>query len=1232
VAVAEFLDWLLQDAVGPAAVALPVTWTASQLSGTAKRWFGRDSLSLLVRSAAGASSDLTRAEFDAVRLLLEDQRTWDRLGCSTVEELAATIAIALRACGDRSAEETYTAALDVARGLLKFTLAALDPELFQRLLLARIDRMRTDLARALDGTLLGWESDMAVLAKAHGELADDVTRALEEVFHRLPPGPAQRTEVAVYLVTLISQLNSDPWPRDLRINGPVLIPADIERRLRVISARKGTGRETGKDAEQETGADELAQRCRRLVILGSPGSGKTWLAKRTARLCAERALEALAAGQSLDEVELPLYTTCSRLFRSSGDIRHAVVSSAFERVPDMGSSRLIAALQVFFTERNTPTLLVIDSLDEAGLPAHADDPLDLARTLPWRIILTTRSTTWNPDSFLDVKNDDERVCVLQPLRYPGDVESLIQRWFTDRPERGRQLSAQIARRPAIQQAATVPLILTFYCIIGGDRPLPQFRYELYAKVLNRILTGRWRGSHNENPEPDACLEMLRSWAWSSATCDPTHGVGTWADEIRTRPSKLTVLDHVAAPVGSENIDDRKVPRRFIHRSIREYLVAEYVAGLPVGEAADALLPHLWYDPDWEFSAPAAIAMHPHRNELLQELLRRAARSKQFPRDLSVINAGREMSTLLVRVAWESGETCWSPENAEMIGRACVELACSAIDRGGAGYPWPRDLAAPPWKPWNRKCLDALHPLLTRQNADWKVRVLAETIAELEPDIGDRRNIIDTLLQLIGCRRDGWHTSDLPGSIAKIGPEAPESSRIIDTLLQILTSHVEADKRPLYHLVETIAALNPNAEYRRRTIDCLLQLLASHAGADGRQAEKLARVITTLNPDAERRCRALDILIPLLARRENSLLAKDLADTIAALNPNAEYRRHAIDCLLQLLNGQEDGEVARSLAGGIARLATAGYRHQTLAVLLQLLTRQNNARRACRLAETIAILDPSARDKCQAVEALVQLLIRQVDSQPARDLAHALAVLSPDRTHRRRAIDALFQLLACQDNGWLARSLASGIARLDPSARNRHCAIEVLILLFERQDDYFLACGLADGIAMLDPDAHDKHCAVDAIIPLLSRYHSTGQTALAEMIALLAPDALDTHRAIDALIPLLTDRGIASDLARTIARLDLDTYDRHRTIDALLPLLTSQNKVLSFDREHDLRHAHELANAIASLGPTVRDMSGWHTWAVHPSAELLAAARRNSSIDEWIAALHSFTSLSTLDSE
>ena len=408
-AVSVFFEWLIQGAVGPAAVSLPVNWLAAELSNAAKGWFRRlrraDDLSRLVKAATPTSVSLTPAEFDVLRQLLSDQKTWILVGHGTVDDLAHRIADCLPPREGRSEADSHAAALSIARGLLEFAAADLEPKIFQQVVLARLQRMKTDQASALDEAMFGLHAD--IIARF-----TDVMGELKQALDRLPPGPAHRGEIAVYLNTLIDWLNTDPWPRDRRFDGPILTPDAIERKLRVIV--------TDRQHEPGLDADALAQQCRRLVILGGPGAGKTWLAKRTARRCAEEAIAALAAGSTLDEIELPLYTTCSRLFSAHGDIREAAVSSALEQLADMGGSRLSAAVRVLFTERNTRTLLVIDSLDEAH---GSGERLRQADTLPWRIVLTSRHGSWNRQLVIEEDGSD-RVGELQPLRYPDDVRTL----------------------------------------------------------------------------------------------------------------------------------------------------------------------------------------------------------------------------------------------------------------------------------------------------------------------------------------------------------------------------------------------------------------------------------------------------------------------------------------------------------------------------------------------------------------------------------------------------------------------------------------------------------------------------------------------------------------------------------------------------------------------------------------------------------------------------------------
>ena len=213
-----------------------------------------------------------------------------------------------------------------------------------------------------------------------------LTVSLGQVLDRLPPGPAGRGEVVVYLTMLIDWLNTDRWPDRGGHGGPVLSPAMIDAELQVIV----------RSLQDRTclGADAVARQYHRLVILGGPGSGKTWLAKRTARRCAEEALAGLADGAGLGEVELPLFTTCAALAEAPRRRPATSVRRPYQRhwtslATSAGTEVEKNAFRSCFTQRDA-VVLIIDSLDEAS---DAAGPLARADTLPWRIVLTFRPSS-----------------------------------------------------------------------------------------------------------------------------------------------------------------------------------------------------------------------------------------------------------------------------------------------------------------------------------------------------------------------------------------------------------------------------------------------------------------------------------------------------------------------------------------------------------------------------------------------------------------------------------------------------------------------------------------------------------------------------------------------------------------------------------------------------------------------------------------------------------------------
>jgi hypothetical protein len=1103
--------------------------------------------------------------------------------------------------------------------------------------------MQADQASALDQAMLGVHADLAAMF-AIRDMADEdrfgsLTGQLARVLERLEPGPADQGEVAVYLATLIRWLNTDPWPQDARFSGQPLTPARIERKLRIASS-------SNRDIDDRD-ADDLGSRCVRLVVLGGPGSGKTWLARRTARLCAEAALEALAGGAGLEEVELPLYTTCARLAAAPpGDnIRSAVVSTALGHLPDLGGSRVSDALRKLFEERHAATLLVADSLDEAH---GADDRIRQADSLPavWRIVLTSRPASWNRQ--LNIPDDDQArlVGVLQPLRYPVDVEPFITSWFTGQPASGAVLADQLRNRPGLQQAATVPLVLTFYCIIGGDAPLPDRRADLYAKVIRRMLTGRWRGGGDRDPNPEACLEVLRDWAWSGAANNRISGVGAWEDEFPTRRPRVSqddrdALGHVAAPVGPADADTGRTWRRFVHRSVREHLVAEDVAALPVDKAAEALLPHLWYDPDWEYSAPAAIAMHPEHDQLLRNLICLAARSDKMPADLSVIDSGREFRSLLARVAAESSEADWAPEIAGVIAGARLGLARSG---------WTNDLsAAAHWETSNRPIRETLLGLLTNATGE-KAAHLADNILQLDPTLEDRTRARTALMQMMASPIHEPVAARLVPRVIRLAVTAEEKRQASIALLELLATiayHGPATARVVDGVVKVVAT----AADKRQARTALLGVLADQNS--GPAARPLVDGLVKLDPTTEDKRQARSALVELLARDSTGLRVEALVDSLLQLDPAVEDKRRAMEILLGILAGQADGRFADSIVEGMLKLAAttedkrqaraalskllADGRYHVLAVavlvdgivkltataederearaaLLELLAtgrylvpvtarpapgapnlgaiaydkRQAYDRRVIRLiaahlAEGVALLNPTVDEKRQARMALLELLANQTDGSVAPLLVESMTHLDPAAGDIRWAWTVLLEHLADETGHRATRQLAEGLVKFATSAEDKRQAREALLGLLADEDDSEMAMDLAQGVAQLDPTTEDKRRTQNVLASLLADAPDHWMAArLVDAVVELAGSAEDRRHARETLSGLLaaSSRGeVAAELAQGVAHFNPTAEDKRQAREALLRLLADEN---------DGEVAAELVERVAQLDPTTED--------------------------------------------
>jgi len=534
-------------------------------------------------------------------------------------------------------------------------------------------------------------------------------------------------------------------------------------------------------------------------------------------------------------------------------------------LPDLGGARMVDALRVLFEERDAATLLVIDSLDEAR---SAERRIRQADSLPppWRIILTTRPGSW--DRQLDVSRHDptQYVADLRPLRYPDDVEPFVTAWFDGRPDQAADLIAQLRGRPDLQQTATVPLILALYCIIGGGQPLPARRADVYAKVIRRMLSGRWRGFSGGDPDPDVCLEVLRDWARSAASSMPKSGVGDWQDAFPTARVRLSqderdALDHVAVPLGRSDIDTGEMQRRFVHRSIHEHLVTEHVAlRMPPEQAAGDLLNHLWYDPDWDSAAPAALATHPQRDQVLSRLISRITGSPDLPADLAHVDGCLEIRRFLAHVALESAEADWSPLAARVIGQARVSLIASKLDSVGALEEDPNLGMARAWPTSNRQILDLLLSKLEGRGNMHFAWMLGRAAARVDPRPEHWVNVRTALLERAAREATPWVSIEVTEAVTELEPTAEERAELRARILGHL--YREADQLDQVFLVDALVQLAVTDVEREFTLASLLTRL--DAETDPWMAVHLAERITGLETTAEQRARARAALMSQLA--------------------------------------------------------------------------------------------------------------------------------------------------------------------------------------------------------------------------------------------------------------------------------------------------------------------------------------------------------------------------------
>jgi HEAT repeat protein len=353
----------------------------------------------------------------------------------------------------------------------------------------------------------------------------------------------------------------------------------------------------------------------RVVVLGDPGMGKSWLIRwETARL-ARAACAALESGAYAEDIQIPVPIRCDELASSTTrDLAQSVCAFLFARyaVPQRSQRRLAAQVA------DGRFFLLLDALDELPDRAarHRLDEL-LAGWMSGeraRFRLTSRIA-----GYTGVPGPAATTAVyeIQPFTEP-EVASLIEAWGLP-PTLVARLHDH-ASSATMASLVRIPLLIALLCAAaGGDEELPRTTAGIYERVLRRFLAqeNRWP----QSPEPEATdIDQLIGILAPLAFHFAAQAEG-WTDRMpaaqimavmrslgpaytelgrdaATMLRDLSVRAGVLVPAASQG-EGRNPPYLFLHRTMAEYLVAHYLATLPRAEWLSIVTDHVWFDPHWQ---------------------------------------------------------------------------------------------------------------------------------------------------------------------------------------------------------------------------------------------------------------------------------------------------------------------------------------------------------------------------------------------------------------------------------------------------------------------------------------------------------------------------------------------------------------------------------------------------------------------------------------------------------
>ncbi|MEM8643159.1 MAG: NACHT domain-containing protein, partial [Cyanobacteria bacterium P01_G01_bin.54] len=354
--------------------------------------------------------------------------------------------------------------------------------------------------------------------------------------------------------------------------------------------------------------DEAMCDCRRLVIRGGAGAGKSTLMQWLAVRAASRSFEGkLAAWNTKIPFFIRLRSLVGEAFPTPEQFPALIARNIAARMPDLWVHKYLNRGQA---------LVLIDGVDELPRQAREDffEALkDLVRDFPQATYIVTSRPSGLKIAEGDVwqgwkdwvSAQDFKELTLEPMT-TVNVEAFVTRWHAALPpaqpgdphpdpeQTAQNLNRQLQQRPELMRLAATPLLCAMICALHRERleTLPSARLELYRECIDMLLNRRDKGrkipldeSYPVGLNESQKIELLQSLALKFMRANLSSLETDRVDRHFDLELKKTNLPETVTgdQIRALFVDRAALLREpivgqvdFAHRTFQEYLAAQAV--------------------------------------------------------------------------------------------------------------------------------------------------------------------------------------------------------------------------------------------------------------------------------------------------------------------------------------------------------------------------------------------------------------------------------------------------------------------------------------------------------------------------------------------------------------------------------------------------------------------------------------------------------------------------------